>query len=197
MTYIPVSLSLFFLLMSGTINSSDLHHQTENGSLHAKMLQSCLYSSNSEDQSLNQLIKFSACCHWKPQSDIIKTEQQMTAVAFVRIIQWFKYQFWQKCQTDNTPIFPMHARKNRKNFYYKCLSDNLYESQNTKRNTQNFIILRGDDHFPWRKPCSSLGFLVGSLPFGTPFQKFKEEKSPDPEVLVIPALQTAKLEEIP
>jgi len=62
LTYIPVSLFLFFLLLSGTINSSDLHHQAENGSLRAKMLQSCLDSSNSEDQPLNQLIKFSACC---------------------------------------------------------------------------------------------------------------------------------------
>lgn len=131
---IPVSLSLFFLPMSGTISSSDLHHQIENGSLHAEMLQSCLDPSDFADQPLNQLIKFSACCHWKLQSDIIKTEQQMTAVAFVRIIQWFKYQFWQKCQTDNTPIFPMHARKSRENFYYKCLTDNLYESQKTKRN---------------------------------------------------------------
>lgn len=36
-----------------------------------------------------------------------------------------------------------------------------------------------------------------SVPIGTPIQKFKGEKSPDPEVWEIPALQTAKLEEIP
>lgn len=145
------------------------------------MLQNCLNSSNSGDQPLNQLIKFSACCHWKTQSDIIKTEQQMTAVAFVGIIQWFKYHFWQKCQNDNTPISPMHARKSRKNFYYKCLTDNLYESQSTKHNTQNFIIPREDAHFQWSTSCSSLGFLAVSVPIGTPVQKFKEKKSPDPE----------------
>jgi len=77
----------------------------------------------------------------------------------------------------------MHARKIRKNFYYKCLSDNLYESQNTKHNTQNLIILRGDARFPGGKLCSSLGFLVVPALFGTHFQKSKEEESPDPEVL--------------
>lgn len=87
-----------------------------------------------------QLIKFSACCHWKLQSGIIKTEP-MTAVAFVRIIQWFKYQFWQKCQTDSTPSFPVPAREAQEDFYYKCLADNLFESQNTKCLAWNFIIL--------------------------------------------------------
>lgn len=62
-------------------------------------------------------------------------------MAFVRIIQWFKYQFWQKCQTDSAPIFPVYARGNTEDFYYKRLADNLPESHNTKCLTQNFIIL--------------------------------------------------------
>lgn len=73
---------------------------------------------------LSSLIKFSACCHWKIQSGVIKTEP-VTAMAFVRIIQWFKYQFWQKCQTDSAPIFPVCARGNTEDFYYKRLADNL------------------------------------------------------------------------
>lgn len=56
-----------------------------------------------------QLIKFSACCRRKLQSAIIKTEP-VTAVAFVRIIQWLKYQFWQECQSDSAPISSVHAR---------------------------------------------------------------------------------------
>lgn len=48
--YTPVKFSLFFLPVSGTINSSHLHHQTKNGSLHAEMLQGCLDSSDSDDQ---------------------------------------------------------------------------------------------------------------------------------------------------